>query len=148
MPSGRFFAERNGRIFLTGNCHPAYRDAPKWDIRYRQAFEWIAPYGRRRINGHNVLLSHYPYQSDHTEAAREMQWRLPDMGEFLLHGHTHSDQIWTSEREIHVGYDAWRRLVPEYEIAAMLEGAMSHVSRSFPNRAQRRCAHGSRPSQC
>lgn len=100
---------------------PHKRDAPRWTTLYSKAFEWSGPYGRRRINGRNVLLSHYPYHTDRDpNVIRELQWRLPDMGEYLLHGHLHSNEIWTSKREIHVGWDTWQRLVDEQEIAAMV----------------------------
>jgi len=103
--------------------HPMYRDAPRLlrKYPYDEVFEWAAPFARRKINGRNVLLSHFPYAGDHTEKPRYAQYRLRDMGEYLLHGHTHSTEVRTSDREVHVGWDAWRRLVPESEIAAIIE---------------------------
>lgn len=110
---------------IAGNhdtCHPFYRDAAKKEEIYRIAFEWIAPFARRRIAGHEVLLSHFPYHADHsTGFSRYMQYRLPDRGMWLLHGHLHSPRIWTSDHEIHVGWDAWGRLVSESEIATLIE---------------------------
>jgi calcineurin-like phosphoesterase family protein len=103
---------------IAGNhdrCHPQFRDAPRWHNVYSNVFEWIAPFGRRRIGGVNVLLSHYPYTADRGEV-RDMQWRLPDHGMWLLHGHTHSQFVQTGVREFHVGWDAWERLVSEDEI--------------------------------
>ena len=115
-------AELPGRkrlIFGNHDVGPQHRDAPRWFPRYLEVFEWATPYARRRIAGQEVLLSHYPYATspgaDHGEV-RYTQWRLPDMGAWLLHGHTHSTEIHTSDREIHVGWDAWRRLVAEHEI--------------------------------
>jgi calcineurin-like phosphoesterase family protein len=49
-----------------------------------------------------------------------MQWRLPDRGEFLAHGHTHAALRRTSPREVHVGIDAWQRLVSQAEVAELL----------------------------
>lgn len=44
---------------------------------------------------------------DHTVEARYNQWRLPDMGDWLLHGHTHSTQkIIPGTKMIHIGVDA------------------------------------------
>lgn len=109
---------------ITGNhdkCHPMFRDAPKWYARYSSAFEYIAPFGRRRINGHNVLMSHYPYLADRG-TPRDLQWRLPHHGDYLLHGHTHENVIHTSATEIHVGWDAWNRLIPEYQIGELIHG--------------------------
>jgi calcineurin-like phosphoesterase family protein len=104
---------------ITGNHDRAgaqFRDAPRWDVIYRQAFEWIAPFGRRRIAGRQVLMSHWPYYLDREVPPRDEQYRLRDHGAMLLHGHLHSNEVRTSPTEIHVGWDAWRRLVPEAEI--------------------------------
>jgi len=105
---------------IPGNHDPVMpgvnRDAGKWMVRYLHAFEWVFPYYRYKVAGTNVLMSHFPYQGggDHTEVERFGQYRLPFLGEWLLHGHTHSDQkTWASEeysgshRQIHVGVDAW-----------------------------------------
>ena len=37
-----------------------------------------------------MMLSHFPYNGDHTREQRFDQWRLRDCGLTLLHGHTHS----------------------------------------------------------
>lgn len=109
-------------------ANPMHRDAPRLTRKYGydEVFEWMAPFGKRRIAGQDVLLSHYPYATspgaDHGEV-RYAQWRLPDMGAWLLHGHNHSTEIRTSEREIHVGWDAWRRLVAEHEIEELIRAA-------------------------
>jgi calcineurin-like phosphoesterase family protein len=95
---------------VTGNHDPAspiHRDSHKWQRRYLDVFESVQAYARRRYNGRGVLLSHYPYTTDRGFEARYPQWRLPDLGEFLLHGHTHSKERVTSPREVHVGLDAW-----------------------------------------
>jgi calcineurin-like phosphoesterase family protein len=122
-------AELPGRKRLTtGNhdkCHPMFRDAYKHMELYSTVFEYIAPFGRRKIAGQNVLLSHYPYHADRDRPARDVQYRLQDHGAFLLHGHTHQAHVWTSQYEIHVGWDTWERLVPEHEIAALIEERMS-----------------------
>jgi calcineurin-like phosphoesterase family protein len=94
---------------IVGNhdaCHPMHREAHKWQAKYFTAFESVQPYARRRIGGMNVLMSHFPYAADRGET-RYPQYRLPDLGEFLLHGHTHSDRVRTSDHEIHVGLDTW-----------------------------------------
>jgi calcineurin-like phosphoesterase family protein len=80
-----------------------------------EAFEWVFPYYRYKIGKTNVLMSHYPYQGggDHTAVERYGQYRLPFLGDILLHGHTHSSEVlWSSpeysgsEYQIHVGVDA------------------------------------------
>lgn len=41
-----------------------------------------------------VLLSHYPYTGDHEDTAdRYSQFRLPDLGKPLVHGHIHNDWL-------------------------------------------------------
>ena len=64
-----------------------------------------------RINGVEVMLSHYPYDGDHSDEDRYDEFRLRDSGVPLLHGHTHSsEKLSRSNRgtkQIHVGLDAW-----------------------------------------
>jgi len=113
---------------IAGNhdpIHSMHRDAHKWHWLYSRAFASVQTVARRRIAGHSVLLSHFPYGSlDHTEAARYTQYRLPDLGEYLIHGHTHSDQRVQGPRMVHVGVDAWDltpvdlRLVAEHLVPA------------------------------
>lgn len=100
----------NGTIHLVMGNHdpvsPIHRDAYKHFILWSNVFESLQAYARRRIDRQDVLLSHYPYSGDHTTLERYTQYRLPNEGRWLLHGHTHSPS--TGEgRQIHVGIDAW-----------------------------------------
>lgn len=98
---------------IAGNhdaCHPMHRDSYRWQKRYLEVFESVQPFARRRIGAQEVMLSHFPYTADRGDP-RGMQYRLPDLGAVLLHGHTHSGAKRTSGREIHVGVDA-RNLTP------------------------------------
>lgn len=92
-------------------AHPMHRRAPQALARYGDVFEYVATAGRVKLAGRDFLLSHFPYQGDHTDEPRYRQWRLPNLGEALLHGHTHrADQGVHQETfalEIHVGLDAW-----------------------------------------
>ncbi|WP_068743651.1 metallophosphoesterase [Tsukamurella pseudospumae] len=106
-------------------AHPMHRDAWKWQRRYLDVFESIQPFARQRFTvddvRHEVLLSHFPYDGDHTEEARYSQYRLRNYDRWLLHGHTHSGKrIAVGTRQIHVGWDAWRRPVPEDDIADLI----------------------------
>lgn len=74
--------------------------------QYLEVFESVQPFARRRILGQDVLMSHFPYSGDHTAEDRFPEWRLPDTGKWLLHGHTHSRSAGEG-RMIHVGVDAW-----------------------------------------
>ena len=93
VPTGRFFIARGGKLHLTGNCHPMYRDSHKRMAMYFPTFASVQLHARKSIGGTRVLLSHFPYQGggDHTAEDRFNQWRLPDLGVPLIHGHTHSD---------------------------------------------------------
>ncbi len=113
---------------IAGNhdpVHPQDRRAPKKLPHWLKYFETIQPFARRKLNGHNFLLSHFPYASwgdgPEREGSRFEQYRLPDMGMPLLHGHTHGQ-----EREhghmLHVGLDAWEfQLVPQQAVLEWLE---------------------------
>lgn len=123
---------------IAGNhdsVHPMHRDAHKHQRRFLDVFASVQPFARRRIAGHQVLLSHFPYSGDHTPEDRATQYRLRDEGLWLLHGHTHSHRKVTNPAldtlarpadprryQIHVGWDAWKRPVQLDEIAAIIEG--------------------------
>lgn len=101
----------NGHVHLIpGNhdrVHPGERNAHKWQKAYIDAgFESVQAFARRGILGQSVLLSHFPYEGDHREDERFSQWRLPDEGLWLIHGHVH--HAWKVKgRMINVGVDQW-----------------------------------------
>lgn len=125
---------RNGdKHLVPGNhCgpHPLHRDSHKWlPIYLDGAFKTVQLAAKRRIplrEGHiTAMVSHFPYTGDHTDEDRYPEWRLPDYGHYILHGHTHSpEKLSIGGREakrrgaalrnkparinqIHVGLDAW-----------------------------------------
>lgn len=115
--------------------HPMHRDAHKWQREYLESgFESVQAFARRRIDGQQVLLSHFPYEGDHTARSRFDQYRLPCEGLPLLHGHTHSSErvtsvlpdgdLHVSTPQVHVGVDAWD-LTPVSidQVAELLTGA-------------------------
>ena len=88
-------------------------------------------FAKARIDGRTVLLSHLPYQDagDHTAEERYPQFRLPDLGGWLVHGHTHSSLKADGLRSVHVGLDAWGlRPVSEGEIAALIRDAEERLA--------------------
>ena len=98
---------------ISGNhdaCHPMHRNSHKYLRRYLEAFDSVQPFARRRIEGREVLLSHFPYDRDRHDV-RYTQYRLRNEGKWLLHGHTHGSErlslVPETAREIHVGVDAW-----------------------------------------
>lgn len=109
---------------IAGNhdsCHPmANRNSHNRQRAFLETFTSVQLFARRRIAGQPVLLSHFPYVGDHSETDRGVQYRLPDNGEYVLHGHTHSKAVGTG-KQIHVGWDAWRGLVDLDEIAALID---------------------------
>lgn len=119
-------AQLNGRIqLITGNhdpCWPGHRDARKRQRRWLEVFESVQAFARVRLGARFVLLSHFPYEHDHTAPVRHTQFRLRDEGLWLLHGHTHAKERLGPHpryhevfpgpaiprgREVHVGLDAW-----------------------------------------
>lgn len=101
----------NGRKHLiTGNhdaCWPGHRDSFRVQRDWMNVFESVQPFARRRVNDAVVLLSHFPYDGDHTTNDRCVQYRLRDEGEWLLHGHTHFKDQQLHGTQLHVGMDAW-----------------------------------------
>lgn len=82
--------------------HPLNRDAHKWFREYASVFDSVSSAASKKIAGHRVCLSHFPFVGDHTTEDRHTQWRLRDEDRWLLHGHTHQDlpftkAVWTEE---------------------------------------------------
>lgn len=111
-----------GTIHLvSGNhdeSHPMHRSAPRRQSAYLDAFASVASSARRRIRGHEVLLSHYPYSGDHVGHDRHRQFRLRDLGVPILHGHTHTNVAFSHSEErgtaqTHVGWDTWHTPLSE-----------------------------------
>lgn len=109
-----WIAERPGTKHLIAGNHdpvnPMFRTAVAKLPLWNQYFETITPFMRRKLDGMNFLLSHFPYESwgdgPAREGSRHNQYRLPDMGLPLLHGHTHGEER-AHGNMFHVGVDAW-----------------------------------------
>ena len=99
----------NGEIHLIAGNHdaawPGHRDSFKHQREWLDHFASVQPFARRRIEGQDVMLSHFPYAGDHTDEDRFVQYRLRDTGGWLIHGHTHGTRK-VSGKMIHVGLDA------------------------------------------
>lgn len=81
-----------------------------------EVFDSVRDFAKIRFRKQNVLMSHYPYDTDSagdsTERVRYVEFRLRDEGLLLLHGHTHkADQKFHLSQkgtpQVHVGLDAW-----------------------------------------
>ena len=89
---------------------------------FRQVFERIGDFATVKVDGVEVLLSHYPYEADHKPESRYMQFRLRDYGMPLIHAHTHSTQRSTpGGRELCVSWEAWGRLANAGDVAQWLK---------------------------
>lgn len=66
-----------------------------------------------------VLATHFPYEGDRSDEDRYQDFRLPNQGHRLVHGHTHG--LWRrSGRMIDVGVDAWAGYPVSFESVAAL----------------------------
>ena len=99
----------------------AHRELPK----YYPTFDSVQDFARIRHNKRDVLLSHFPYQraGDRDSVERYAQYRLPNMGLPLIHGHTHQDTPVIEERpnQVCVSWDAWQRVASLDEVMKLLE---------------------------
>lgn len=109
-----WIARRPGeKHLITGNhdgCHPMRSRAAHWQAVYLAGgFASVQQTAVHKIAGRRVTLSHFPFRfdpdGDHTPENRFEEWRVPDIGQCLLHGHTHSESQ-VRGRQIHVGADA------------------------------------------
>lgn len=123
-------ARLNGiKHLVTGNHDlpwPGHRDARKHQRRWLEVFESVQAFAKTRIGGRTVLLSHMPYLGggDHTFEERFTQFRLPDEGTWLVHGHTHQTDRLDGPRSVHVGLDAWGlRPASDEEVMQLIKAA-------------------------
>jgi calcineurin-like phosphoesterase family protein len=83
---------RHKQHLIAGNhdaCHPMHRRAHLHQSNFLTVFESVQTFAKRRHEGRDILLSHFPYDGDHTEGERFSQWRLRNEGAPLIHRHTH-----------------------------------------------------------
>lgn len=102
------------KIAVLGNHdspHPSHGSRSiAWESAYRDVFGIVRTHHFFRFDGIRFIVSHFPFEIDHTGESRGMLWRFPRSaadGKVLLHGHTHQSTPWTSPTEISVGLDAW-----------------------------------------
>ncbi len=112
---------------VTGNhdpVHPMYRGGQKHFADYAAVFASIQQVARTKVGGEGVMLSHFPYAGTPDRFSRRNfdQYQLPDMGQWLIHGHTHSAVRRSGKRSICVSLEAWAlRPVSAEEIAAEMQ---------------------------
>jgi len=107
-------------------CSPMFRQAHSQQRRWLEHFASVHAFARRRMHKTDVLLSHFPYRGEGSRDIpdRHTQYRLPNEGLPLVHGHTHDpEQRLTHDRGtpmLHVGWDAWQRPVSLHEVETLL----------------------------
>lgn len=104
---------------VLGNHDPAHPLFPGWEEEweaYSSLFPFVGTMAVVRVDGSPVLMSHFPYANSKASKVRFPDYRLPRGEKFLLHGHTHSSERTGTPGTLHVGWDAWGRLVTEGEV--------------------------------
>ena len=116
------------KILVYGNhdaCSPIHSNWSKTAYdRAQKTFIRCDSFITRKLAGHRLMMSHFPYgilDSTYSTAPRFIEYRLPDMGFPLVHGHTHSKEKHEADNMMNVGWDAWERLVLEDEVADWLK---------------------------
>lgn len=96
--------------------------------RFLDVFDSVRDFARLSVAGTMTLLSHYPYadQGDGPGRgeARYLQYRLPDLGMPLIHGHTHHTEAVQAAypRQYCVSWDAHRGLTPMKDVETWVRG--------------------------
>jgi calcineurin-like phosphoesterase family protein len=89
--------------------HPMHKryNKPSRQAAWRALFPGgVHLFGRRNVAGRHVMISHLPYEGDHTPADRYQEWRPQDRGAWLICGHVHAE--WKQAgRQVNVGLDVW-----------------------------------------
>lgn len=97
-----------------------HKDAWKRQKRFLEVFDSVQQFAKLSFGPNKVLLSHFPYADlgdgpDRLSSARYLEFRLPDVGMPLIHGHTHQTTPHTTDRvDLYcVSWDVHRGLVKE-----------------------------------
>ena len=122
-----------------------HRNGFKKQAVWLDVFDSIQQFAVMKLNGARVLMSHYPYSRSGDGpgrgSARYKEFRLPDTGMPLIHGHTHHTEKhmdlygdWEQQvlepgeskvadtQQFCVSWDAHRRLVTEHDLNQWIEG--------------------------
>ena len=111
-------------------AHPLNRDSHNKVGMYYPTFTSVQTFARKNIGGISTLLSHFPYSSgvnDHNPDREDRfnQWRLPDLGTPLIHGHTHSSiglsQSSKGTLQVNVAWEVSGGLVPAEALSVVLK---------------------------
>lgn len=122
----------NGNIILIVGNHDDMRTVRGLNLGFSDVL-WGAEI---KIGKETVLMSHYPYkfgfwknlwcsircflQTGRLPKVKHAGKRPVNNGKWLAHGHTHS-KVKVKGKQIHVGWDAWGKLVSMNEIVRIME---------------------------
>jgi calcineurin-like phosphoesterase family protein len=124
--------ELNGLYALYAGNHDAVHPMHRGSTRPSRQAAWarlfpggVHLFGQRNISGQRVMISHLPYEGDHSENDRFPQWRPRDYGLPLACGHVHAK--WkVRDRQVNVGLDVWDlRPVAEPQLLRVIRGDRS-----------------------
>lgn len=124
-----------------------HRQGYKKQREWLEVFDSVQQFGRIKVAGRPVMMSHYPYarsgDGPGRGEARYNEYRLPDAGFPLIHGHTHHTEphmlktvreygppgaspIWidryeSDKQQLCVSWDVKRGLVTEQDLNQWME---------------------------
>lgn len=115
---------------IAGNHDSASPHRSKWfqaAAEMHPTFSSVSSSGTLKIAGTRAMLSHYPYDGDHSEVDRHTQLRLRDEGAPVIHGHTHAPSALSHSAkgtpQVCVSLDAWNlHAVCKEELDKVLRG--------------------------
>ena len=119
-----------------------HRGAENEQARWLETFASVQQFARVRLHRQNVLMSHYPYarsgDGPGRPGSRYNEYRLPDEGMLLIHGHTHQSEPhmqldpekWfgldlTDYKQYCVSWDVHRGLVTEHMLNEWIKGVVA-----------------------
>ncbi len=103
----RIMARLNGR---KGLCMGNHDKSKTWMLA--AGFDFAVDQLQLRIGREKVIACHYPYKGESHRNGKVDDRYLdrrpkPNKGQWLLHGHTHSNKKLGQRKQIHLGIDAW-----------------------------------------
>lgn len=91
--------------------HPMHSRALNGHARFLRTFDTLSSAMTVKMEGQHVVVSHFPYDGDHSAPDRHVQWRPRDYGAPVVHGHTHADEVVSvsdaGSLQLCVSLDAW-----------------------------------------
>lgn len=104
------------RIGNHDRIFPAKRDSHKFFREYADVFDNIQLFQRAKLGGIEYIQAHMPYMPYDRHTARLEQYRAPNLGLPVVHGHTHSTVAEDFPNHFGVCWDAWKRPVSHNEV--------------------------------